>query len=120
MAARVTYHRGADYLRAQINGAPTMDEFLSALQKIGADSAAGGHSRVLLDLQSVTRVYSFTEQFSLGQEVARSMSHLKKLASVVPPERITRVSEKSANQSGANVRVFTSEAEAMQWLLAEG
>lgn len=119
MAGTVTYFDGTTYLRVQINGSPSLDEFLGLLRQIGQDSAAGSKKLVLLDLQAVGRVYSFTEQFALGVEVARSMSHLQKLASVVPPDRITKVSEKAAIHSGANVRVFTSEAEAMQWLLAE-
>jgi len=117
MAGTLTYYDGGSYLRAQVNGSPTLDEFLSLLSQIGGESAKRAKDLVLLDLQSVGRVYTFTEQFTVGQEIARSMMHLRKLASVVPPDRITRVSEKAANHSGANVRVFTSEAEAMQWLL---
>jgi hypothetical protein len=119
MAGTLSYFDGGAYLRAQVNGSPDLQEFLSLLHQVGVDSAAGAKELVLLDLQAVGKVYSFTEQFALGQEVARSMGHLRKLASVVPPHRLTRVSEKAANHSGANVRVFSSEAEAMQWLLAE-
>ena len=119
MAGTVTYFDGVSYLRAQINGSPSLEEFLALLRQIGGDSAGWSRKLVLLDLQAVGKVYTFTEQFALGVEVANCMTHLQKLASVVPPDRITRVSEKAAIHSGANVRVFTSEAAAMQWLLAQ-
>jgi hypothetical protein len=40
------------------------------------------------------------------------------MASVVSADRITRASEKTAQQSGVNLKVFTSEAEAIAWLMA--
>jgi len=36
----------------------------------------------------------------------------------VPGDRITRVSEKTAQRSGVNLVVFTSEGEAISWLTA--
>lgn len=44
------------------------------------------------------------------------MAHLRKLASLVPSDRITRASEKTAHRAGVSLMVFTSEAEAIRWL----
>jgi hypothetical protein len=41
-----------------------------------------------------------------------------KIASLVPPERVTRMSEKAARRSGTNVRVFDDEGAAVAWLQA--
>ena len=59
------------------------------------------------------------EQFRIGVEAAASMSHLDRIASLVPPERITRVSEKAARRNGVNVRVFGDERAALAWLTAD-
>ena len=61
---------------------------------------------------------TFAEHFSVGQQVVRHLPHLNRIASVVPGDRITRASEKTARQSGVNLTVFTSEAEAVAWLEA--
>jgi hypothetical protein len=41
---------------------------------------------------------------------------LAQIASLVPPERVTRMSEKAAQRSGTNVRVFDDERAATEWL----
>ena len=113
----LAYDSHPTHLKATLKGSPSIGEFLVGLQQIGFESAKGEFDLVLLDLRQVEPVYSFTDQLRMGQEVARCMTHLRKLASVVPPDRITRVSEQSAKHSGATVRIFTVEAEALDWLL---
>jgi uncharacterized membrane protein len=43
---------------------------------------------------------------------------MRRIASVVPRERVTRVSEKAARRNGVNVRVFDDEQQAIAWLAA--
>jgi hypothetical protein len=105
-------------MRASVSGAPTLAEFLGVLRELGSETTGRPGGLLLLDLRGVEPVYSFTEQFTLGEEVGRSLRHLKRLASVVPVGRVTRVSEKAATHRGVNVRVFDAEAEAIAWLLA--
>ena len=108
----------AEYARVTVIGAPTIGQLISLTEVIGVDSRTWAQPLLLLDLRQVAPVFSFTEQFRLGEAGARHLGHLRKLASVVPPERITHVSEKAANHGGARVRVFTDEGEAVAWLLA--
>jgi hypothetical protein len=48
--------------------------------------------------------------------VARRLSHLQRVASVVPSQRRTGTSEKVANAQGIRLRVFVDEAQATAWL----
>jgi hypothetical protein len=109
------YEHREGYVMVTITGAPTIEQFLGLLQRAGADSVGWAASAVLVDLRGVTPVYSFTEQLRIGQTVAMNLGHLRKVAAVVPPERITRVGEKAARHSGATVQVFAEEAEAERW-----
>lgn len=102
---------------ATISGAPTLDEFLRVLQDLGAESVRWSATAVLVDLLGVSTPYSFTEQLRIGVGVGQNFAHLRRSAAVVPPERITRVGEKAANHTGARVRVFSTHAEAVAWLL---
>lgn len=102
----------------RLQGDPTLGQFLSFLQLIAVETAGWRSKRVLFDLGGVTTLTSFTEHYAIGEEAARQLRHLHRVASLVPPDRITRASEKTAQRSGLNLSVFTDEAEALAWLLA--
>ena len=106
------------YAVVRVAGNPSLGEFLSFLHQLGADSAAWPIKRVLVDLRGVRSLTTFTEHYAVGEEAARQLQHLHRVASVVPADRITRASEKTAQRSGLNLVVFTDEASAIAWLLA--
>jgi hypothetical protein len=116
MPVEVHYEAQGDHVAVRVAGSPTLGEFLGVLRQLGADSAAWPQKLVLIDLRAVLPRYSFTEQFTIGEEVGRALQHLQRFASVVPPDRITHVSEKAARHRGVDVRVFIDEGQAVAWL----
>lgn len=100
----------------RVDGDPSLGQFLSFLQLMGVESAGFPHKRVLFDLRGVRTLKTFTEHYAVGEEAARQFRHLHRVASLVPPDRITRASEKTARRSGMNLQVFTEEGEAVAWL----
>lgn len=107
------------YAVVRVDGEPTLDEFLDFIARLGTESAGWSHGRVLCDLRSIRTLQSFTEHYAVGEAAVRHLSHLRWIASVVPGDRLTRVSEKTARRSGVNLMVFTSEGEAIQWLTSD-
>jgi hypothetical protein len=103
------------YTVVRTSGEPSLGEFIAFVQEVGAASAAW-RDRVLFDLRGIRTLTSFTEHYSIGQEVVRQLRHLKRVASVVAADRITRASEKTARQAGMDLMVFTDEGEAIAWL----
>lgn len=101
-----------------VQGEPSLGQFLSFLQLLGVETSGWPNKRVLVDLRGVRTLTSFTEHYAIGEEAARQLRHLHRVASVVPVDRITRASEKTAQRSGLNLVVFTNEAEALAWLLS--
>jgi hypothetical protein len=71
---------------------------------------------MLVDLRQVQGELTPTEQIFLGELVAQDLPHLERVASVVPPESITRNSETAARELGMKLRVFTSKDDAVGWL----
>jgi hypothetical protein len=116
MPFEVRYRHEGDHVVVTFGGWPSVEEFLSILQEVGADSVAWPESLVVCDLRGVGTEYSFTEQLRIGEAVGRNFAHLKRVAAVVAPDRITRVGEKVANRTGARALVFESEADAVGWL----
>jgi len=115
---KVTVQHFDGYNAVRVSGAPTLDEFMDFIRRIAEESRAWPQQLLLVDLRAVTTIRSFTEQFSIGEAAGRQLKHLRRIASVVPQDRITRTSEKAARHTGIELKVFTSEAEAVQWLLA--
>lgn len=56
----------------------------------------------------------------MGLAAATLLPQLRRLASVVPADRVTRISENAAQQKGLALRVFASQPEALDWLLSHG
>jgi hypothetical protein len=104
------------YSVVRVEGDPSLGQFVSFLHLVAVETQEWPHRRVLFDLRGVRTLTSFTEHYAVGEEAARQLAHLHRIASLVPPERITRASEKTARRSGLNLVVFTSEPEADAWL----
>lgn len=115
----VAIDSASHYIRVTITGEPAIGQMLSLIHLLGVESETWPEDRVLVDLRQVATPFSEPEQFRIGLEAAASMSHLDRIASLVPPERVTRVSERAARRNGVNVRVFDDERAALAWLLAD-
>lgn len=113
---QVEQRPGYGYVR--LDGDPTLGQFLSVIQLMAVETADWPVKRALFDLRGITTLTSFTEHYAIGQEAARHLKHLARIASLVAPDRITRASEKTARQAGILLQVFTDEAEAIAWLTA--
>ena len=107
---------GPHFIRVTVTGQPSLGQLLSLIHLLGVESETWKVDRVLVDLRDVATPFGKQEQFRIGEEAAASLSHMEKIASVVPPERVTRVSEKAARRNGANVSVFDDEQAAIAWL----
>ena len=117
LSFKVEHREGYSVVR--VDGEPSLGQFLSFLQLMGVETASWAVKRVLFDLRGVRTLKTFTEHYAVGEEAARQLRHLHRIASLVPPDRITRASEKTARQSGINLTVFTDEGEAIAWLTGD-
>jgi hypothetical protein len=116
MALRSRIEHRIQYCVVRVAGSPTLKEFVSFLKSVAEQSREWPHGRVIFDLQNVESLTKFSEHYSIGRQVAPSFSHLVKVASVVTSERITRGTEKPVRQLGVNLKIFTSEHEAVLWM----
>ena len=110
-------HREA-YSVVRLHGAPTLGQMLSMIHLLGVETSGWPIKRVLFDLRGIRTLKSFTEHYAVGEQTARELRHLNRIASVVDVDMITHASEKTAQRSGVNLTVFTDEDEAVRWLAA--
>jgi hypothetical protein len=107
------------YVRLQVAGPSSIREFVELVSTIGKETVYWSDRRVVVDLRQVEGALDPTEQVFLGELVAQDLAHIERLASIVPPERLTRNSERAAQELGSQLRVFDDEAEALAWITAD-
>ena len=110
-------HGEPRFIRVAVTGRPSIGQLLSLIRLLGVESETWEQDKVLVDLRAVSTEFTRLEQFRIGEEAAASLSHMDRIASLVPAEKITRVSEKAARRNGVNVCVFDEERNALAWLL---
>ena len=117
MEFHATPWHGETYDKVTVTGSPNFEQLLSLLEVMRVDSRGSPHRLMMLDLRASETPLRFTERLRLGAEVARTLAHLRGFALLVPRQRITGVSAKAAQRLGANMGVFGSEEEAVEWLM---
>ncbi|MGE3349363.1 MAG: STAS/SEC14 domain-containing protein [Ramlibacter sp.] len=105
-----------DYVDVALTGHVALAPLLELIHKLGRLTRTHGDQRLLFDLLNLEGQMHFTGQMQAGEQVARSLSHLARVASVVPVDKITRTSERVAQARGARFRVFASKDEAIAWI----
>lgn len=104
------------YQVARVMGELPIELFISTLHILGIES--DGESSMLIDLRGLSTVYSAADLVRVGQEIALSFIHMKRLALLVAPRRVTRISERAARRTGMNMCVFKEEEDATGWASA--
>jgi hypothetical protein len=101
---------------ADVTGLAFADQAEDALAEIERETKAHGAQYLLINLLDVVGTMEPEDHRQLGMLAARHLSHLKKVASLVPAEKVTHVSERAAQAEGMQLRVFVMLTEAMAWL----
>jgi hypothetical protein len=114
MQFRIT--RLPDYVEVELTGQVDLQALLALIKRLGTITQANGDTCLLFDLLRLGGDMHFAGQMQTGEQVARCLSHLDKVASVVPAEKITRTSEKVARAQGAKLRVFDAREAAIAWI----
>lgn len=110
----ITRHPG--YVQVEVGGPTSIGDFVALISTVGQETVYWSDRRVLVDLRQVEGALSETEQIFLGELVAQDLSHIERMASVVPTAQITRNSENAAREMGSQLRVFDDPTEALAWL----
>ena len=116
MTATVHYTPGPAYDVAAVSALAFIEESVSVLEDLSRHTRASGARRLLINLLDVVGTFGRDEQLTIGLLAHRHLAHLERVASLVPEEKLTRVSEAAARAQGMELRVFTSLPDALAWL----
>ena len=112
-----------DYLRLECSGTFSQESALDAYERAFTLAAAAGRPEVLVDIRAVTgREPTLAERYQLAVRVADAQAATKPrirfaLLGHEPMIHPERFGEIVATTRGADGRVFTDEASALEWLL---
>ena len=118
MPASVHYTRGPAFAVVEITSLAFLENAEPALQQIARHTREHGDRRLLINLVDVVGTFGPEQQHAIGLLACRYLSHLDKVASLVAPDKLTRVSENAARAQGMALRVFTTFTDAVDWLIA--
>jgi len=113
-----------DYLRLECSGTFSQESALDAYERAFTLAAEAGRPAVLVDIRAVTgREPTLAERYQLAVRVADAQAATKPrirfaLLGHEPMIHPERFGEIVATTRGADGRVFTDEASALEWLLA--
>jgi hypothetical protein len=116
MPLQTRIHRSKEFTTLKVDGPASLGDFVAFIAELADITRANGDKRLLVDLLDVENEFRFTDHFLIGEEAARHLKHLERVASVVPEAEITRTSEKVAVKQGLQLQVFTSMKQAIAWL----
>lgn len=102
---------------ARVTGELPIELFLSTLHVLGIESDGASERAMLADLRQLSTPYGRADLVRVGEEIAVSFGHMRRVALLVLPRQVTRISERSAQRNGLNLRVFDAESQAFAWLV---
>lgn len=117
MPLRFRITRRDPLFEVKISGLAFLGHAEDLLAQIGEATRREEASLLLIDALHVLGSIAPEDHAQLGYLLVRHLSHLRKVAMVVPAGKITGRSEAAAAERGLNLKVFASLQQAHDWLL---
>lgn len=116
MPASLHFTQGPTFSVVEVTALAFLEDAEPALAEIAQCTREAGTRRLLINLIDVVGTFGPEQQRTIGLLAHRYLQHLEKVASLVPPEKLTRQSEAAARAQGMELRVFTQLGDALAWL----
>lgn len=117
MPFHVIVERSPLFIRFNASGSASLQNYFDLVDFAARETLATGDKKGLVDLRQVSGRLGFTDQFFIGEVVGRKLTHMDKVASLVPADPRSYNSETVAKKLGLNLRSFDREELAIAWLL---
>ena len=116
MSLKIMMNQAGPVLWVRASGTAVLADMFEMIDMIALEVERCGARRIVVDQTGIIEDFRFTDHFAIGERVSMTFGLLDRAASIVRPSRRTGTSEKVANKQGVALRVFTSEAQARDWI----
>jgi hypothetical protein len=117
VSATLHYTHGPSFGVVEVTSLAFLENAEPAVREIAERTRHHGDRRLLINLMDVVGTFGPDQQREIGILAYRYLAHLERVASLVPPDKLTRVSEAAAQAQGLQLRVFTQLTDAIEWLM---
>ncbi len=104
------------FLLLRLTGLVSIEAWEHALHDIGKLTRPMPQDHLLINLTGLVGWLGVPERTKIGALAATHLAHMKKVAFVIQPEKISGVTEAQANKTGLALRVLSSHDAAVGWL----
>ena len=115
----ISFRDEGTYLFAAVGGEWEATAVAEVAGRLRDRATAASRTRILVDAFHLSRPKTEFDQFLTGKIVAELLKPPFKIAVIYPEELVTRFTENTAVNRGANYFVCSDEEEALQWLLGD-
>lgn len=116
MQFRLLPHR--DFLLAHLDGLVSVQAWDEVLRALGDATRSEPLDLLLVNLSGLVGWLGVPERTAVGALLATHLARMRKVALVIEAAKITGVVEAQAQRMGLDLRIFSSEDEAVAWLTA--
>jgi hypothetical protein len=117
VSATLHYTHGPSFGVVEVTSLAFLENAEPAVREIAERTRHHGDRRLLINLMDVVGTFGPDQQREIEILAYRYLAHLERVASLVPPDKLTRVSEAAAQAQGLQLRVFTQLTDAIEWLV---
>lgn len=118
MTASLHYVHGPAFAAVEITALAFVENVEPTLREIARHTREHGDRRLLININDVVGTFTEEEHREIGLLTHRYLSHMERVATLAPAEKITGVSAGVARAQGLELRAFARLADAVEWLLA--
>ena len=104
------------HAECRLEGLALLEGWERVLPRIGQATADAGDSALLIVIEGLVGFLGTPERQKVGELCADHLMHLRKVALLVPPQKLTGVTQRAARECGLDLRVFQDGAAARDWL----
>ncbi len=111
-----TYIHKGNYLLVESDEPYSLALFMVTIHEIAARCKAGNLKKALVDISKMTGDPSIIDRYETGLEISKYWGAKIQVASVARDSLINFLAETVAVNRGANFKVFSEMAPALEWL----
>jgi len=114
----IEYEKLTHFLVVKITGKWTDSNSVNAIEDIKKEAEKTNSKKILMNLLGLEHPETNVIRHNSGKKIAENLSSYK-IAGFSQPEKINYLAEITANNRGANLKMFESGHEASEWLIKE-
>jgi hypothetical protein len=104
------------HAECRLEGLALLEGWERVLPQLGQATAEAGDRTLMILIEGLVGFLGTPERQKVGELAAQHLMHLRKVALLVPPQKLTGVTQRAAREHGLDLRVFDDAAQALAWL----